>query len=59
MAAVAVLSPAGLVGIFSERDHALNSLMGNRAANNTQVVDIMTRTAAGVAPATACGAVWT
>ena len=50
-AAVAVVSPAGLVGIFSERDHARNCLLGNRTANNTPVVDIMTRSVAGVAPA--------
>jgi len=49
--AVAVASPAGLVGIFSERDHARNALLGNRTANNTLVVDIMTRFVAGVAPA--------
>jgi len=51
MAAVAVVSPAGLVGIFSERDHARNSLLGNRTANNTPVIDIMTGAPAGVAPA--------
>ena len=50
-AEVAVVSPAGLVGIFSERDHARNCLLGNRTANNTPVVDIMTRSVAGVAPA--------
>ncbi len=50
-AAVAVASPAGLVGIFSERDHARNSLLGNRTANTTPVVDIMTRFVAGVEPA--------
>ena len=50
-AAVAVVSPIGLIGIFSERDHARNCLMGNRTANNTPVVDIMTRSVAVVAPA--------
>jgi CBS domain-containing protein len=50
-AAVAVLSPAGLAGIFSERDYARNCLLGNRTANNTPVVDMMTRSVAGVAPA--------
>jgi CBS domain-containing protein len=50
-AAVAVMSPAGLIGIFSERDHARNSLAGNRTANNTPVVDIMAGYAASVAPA--------
>ena len=50
-AAVAVVSPAGLVGIFSERDHARNCLLGNRTANNTPVVDVMTRSVVGVAPA--------
>jgi len=49
-AAVAVVSPAGLVGIFSERDHARNSL-GNRTANDTPIIDIMSRSVAGVAPA--------
>ena len=49
-AAVAVVAPAGLVGIFSERDHARNCLLGNRTASNTPVVDIMTRSVAGVAP---------
>ena len=50
-AAVAVLSPAGLAGIFSERDHARNCLLGNRTANNTPVADIISRSVAGVAPA--------
>jgi CBS domain-containing protein len=50
-AAVAVVSPAGIVGIFSERDHARNCLPMNRTADNTPVVDIMTRFVAGVAPA--------
>jgi len=49
--AVAVVSPAGLLGIFSERDHARHCLLGNRTANSTPVVDIMTRSVAGVAPA--------
>jgi CBS domain-containing protein len=49
-AAVAVVAPAGLVGIFSEREHARSCLLGNRTANNTPVVDIMTRSVAGVAP---------
>lgn len=51
VAAVAVVSPAGLVGIFSQRDHARESLRGNRTTNTTPVVEIMTRSAATVAPA--------
>jgi CBS-domain-containing membrane protein len=54
-AAVAVVSPGGLIGIFSERDHARNDLLGNRTANNTRVVDVMTRAAAGVAPEDSLG----
>ncbi|MGO9547057.1 MAG: CBS domain-containing protein [Rhodomicrobium sp.] len=50
-AAVAVLSPAGLAGIFSERDHARNCLLGNQTANDTPVAGMMTRSVAGVAPA--------
>jgi CBS domain-containing protein len=50
-AAVAVVSPAGLVGIFSERDHARNCLPGNRTVNNTPVVEMITQFVAGVAPA--------
>ncbi|MGO9389884.1 CBS domain-containing protein [Rhodoblastus sp.] len=50
-AAVAVVSPAGIVGIFSERDHARNCLPANRTAKDTPVVDIMTPFVAGVAPA--------
>jgi CBS domain-containing protein len=50
-AAVAVASSAGLVGMFSERDHARNCLLGNRTANDTPVVDIMNRSVASVAPA--------
>ncbi len=49
-AAVAVMSPAGIVGIFSERDHARNGMPLNRTANDTPVVDIMTRFVAGVGP---------
>ena len=44
--AVAVASPAGFSGIFSERDHARKSPPGA-----TLVVDVMTRLVAGVAPA--------
>jgi CBS domain-containing protein len=50
-AAVAVASPAGVIGIFSERDHARNGLQGNRLAKDTPVIDVMTRLEAGVAPA--------
>ncbi len=50
-AAVAVASPAGLIGIFSERDHARSSFTGNRAAKETPVIDVMTRFVARVAPA--------
>lgn len=49
-AAVAVATPAGLIGIFSERDHARGSLTGNRAAKETPVIDVMTRFVARVAP---------
>jgi signal-transduction protein with cAMP-binding, CBS, and nucleotidyltransferase domain len=49
--AVAVVSPTGLVGICSERDHARNCLLSNRTANDTPVVDVMTRPGASVAPA--------
>src|SRR5208282_3982654 len=49
-AAVAVVSRAGVVGIFSERDHARNRPPVSRAADNTPVVDIMTRFVARVAP---------
>jgi signal-transduction protein with cAMP-binding, CBS, and nucleotidyltransferase domain len=44
--AVAVASPTGFSGIFSERDHARKSSPGA-----TLVVDVMTRFVAGVAPA--------
>jgi CBS-domain-containing membrane protein len=49
--AVAVTSPAGVIGIFSERDHARQGLAANRMAKDTPVVDVMTRITAGVAPA--------
>ncbi len=49
-AAVAVVSPAGIVGIFSERDYARNCLSGSRTASDTPVVDMMTRFVAGVGP---------
>ncbi len=48
-AAVAVTSPDGLVGVFSERDHARSGQ--DRAAKDTPIVDIMTRCAPHVAPA--------
>ena len=48
--AVAVVSPAGLVGILSERDLTRKCLREDRPAN-TPVVDIVARTVAGVAPA--------
>ncbi|HXP95612.1 MAG TPA: CBS domain-containing protein [Telmatospirillum sp.] len=41
--AVVVLSESGLAGLFSERDHARNCLLGNRTASNTPVTDLMTR----------------
>jgi CBS domain-containing protein len=50
-AAVAVVSSAGVVGIFSERDHARNCLLGNRTVNNTPVVEMITQFVAAVAPA--------
>ena len=48
--AVAVASPAGLAGIFSERDHARNCLAVSRTAGATPVVDVMARSVASVAP---------
>jgi CBS domain-containing protein len=48
--AVAVVSPEGLAGIFSERNYARNFLPGNRTADNTPVAGVMTRSEAGVAP---------
>ncbi len=50
-AAVAVTSPDGLVGVFSERDHARHCHTDHRAAEDTPVVNVMTRIAARVAPA--------
>ena len=47
--AVAVTTPAGLVGIFSERDYARGGVAGNGAASHTPVVDVMARPAPGVA----------
>jgi signal-transduction protein with cAMP-binding, CBS, and nucleotidyltransferase domain len=47
--AVAVTSPAGLVGIFTERDHA--RLDPRATAQETPVADVMTRNVASVAPA--------
>jgi CBS domain-containing protein len=41
--AVVVLSERGLAGLFSEREHARNCLLGNRTASNTPVTDLMTR----------------
>jgi len=49
-AAVAVTSPAGLVGILSERDYARAGLRESRAAKHTPVVDVMARIVARVAP---------
>lgn len=54
-AAVAVVSPEGLIGIFSERDYARNCLLGNCTANNMPVAGFMTRFEAGVAPADSVG----
>ena len=48
--AVAVLTAAGLTGIFSEGDHARSCLLEDRTANNTLVVDVMTRSVTSVAP---------
>ncbi|MGO9422355.1 CBS domain-containing protein [Roseiarcus sp.] len=50
-AAVAVASPAGLVGIFSERDFARSGLVREGAAREMPVVEVMTRVVACVAPA--------
>jgi len=49
-AAVAVLSAAGLAGIFSERDHARKCLLENRSANSTPVAGVMSKSVASVAP---------
>jgi len=46
VSAVAVMSQAGLVGIFSERDHARNAL----SAAAAPIVDVMARSVATVAP---------
>lgn len=51
VSAVAVMGPAGLVGVFSERDHARHCLAGNRTAGATPVVEAMARCVAAVAPA--------
>lgn len=48
--AVAVVSPAGLLGLFTERDHARDSLLGNRTPQNTPVVDLMNPTPLRLAP---------
>ncbi len=48
-AAVAVTSPDGLVGVFSERDHARSGQ--DRTAKDTPIVDVMTLDAPRVAPA--------
>ena len=53
-AAVAVTSPDGLVGVFSERDHARNKLTEDRAAKDTPVADVMTRIVACAAGRPAC-----
>jgi signal-transduction protein with cAMP-binding, CBS, and nucleotidyltransferase domain len=47
--AVAVMSPRGLVGVFSERDHARSGQ--DRTAKDTPIVDVTTRNAPSVAPA--------
>ena len=49
--AVGVVSPAGLVGIFSERDLARNCVLRNKSPKNTPVAEVMTKFLAGVAPA--------
>jgi CBS domain-containing protein len=49
--AVVVLSPSGLVGVFSESDYARTGLFGNRTAANTPVVDVMARKLDFVTPA--------
>jgi CBS domain-containing protein len=51
VSAVAVMGPAGLVGIFSERDHARLCLAGDRTAGATPVVEAMARCVVAVAPA--------
>lgn len=56
VSAVAVVAPSGLLGLFSERDHARDSLLGNRTPQNTPVVDLMNRDVATAAPTTPLGA---
>jgi CBS domain-containing protein len=50
-AAVAVVSPAGIVGVYSERDHARNRLAPDRTARDTPVREAVTGVVARVAPA--------
>jgi CBS domain-containing protein len=50
VAAVAVMSAVGLAGIFSERDHARNGLLGNRTAQDTPVGEVMSKSIVRVAP---------
>jgi signal-transduction protein with cAMP-binding, CBS, and nucleotidyltransferase domain len=49
--AVAVMSPRGLVGVFSERDHARSGFFEGRTAKDAPIADVMTRNAPCVAPA--------
>ncbi len=51
VSAVAVVSPAGLIGIFSERDHARKRLPANRTVRDTPVVEMMAEGIAVAAPA--------
>ena len=48
--AVAVLAPTGLAGLFCERDHARESLLGNRTPQNTAVTELMNRTPLALGP---------
>lgn len=50
MSAVAVVSPTGLIGIFSERDYARRRLPANRTARDTAVVEMMAEGMALAAP---------
>lgn len=48
--AVAVVGPSGLVGIFSERDHARTPLLGNRTPADTPLTEALAAPPAVVAP---------
>jgi CBS domain-containing protein len=51
VSAVAVVSQAGVLGVFSERDYARRRLPGNRTTRDTPVVEMMAEGMALAAPA--------